>query len=95
LEELDDHDDVQVFTLKLCSAEDNYDILGIDPGTARMGYGILGTLPEKENQFNQIRCYYNNTRLRVHKRLSYPFFNELNDLVKGYSPEVMILERIF
>lgn len=69
-------------------------ILGIDPGTARMGYGILELLPKKKTKLIKTDVLITPVGVDAHKRL-HMLFKGLNDLVKIYSPDVMVLERIF
>lgn len=69
-------------------------ILGIDPGTARMGYGILEFSPKKKTKLIKTDVLITPAGVDAHKRL-HMLFKGLNELVKVYSPEVMVLERIF
>jgi crossover junction endodeoxyribonuclease RuvC len=69
-------------------------ILGIDPGTARMGYGILEISPKKKTSLIKSGVLITTPDSESHRRLL-SLFKDLNALVKEYSPEVMVLERIF
>ena len=69
-------------------------IIGIDPGTARMGYGILEIFPNKKTKLIKTDVLITPAGVEAHKRL-HTLFKGLNELVKIYSPEVMIIERIF
>jgi crossover junction endodeoxyribonuclease RuvC len=69
-------------------------ILGIDPGTARMGYGILEISPKKKTNLIKSGVLITTPDAESHKRLL-TIFKDLNALVREYSPEVMVLERIF
>lgn len=68
-------------------------ILGIDPGTARMGYGII------EYDGNESRCITygtleTNAGTEDHLRLK-DLYKSLNVLIKKYNPHVVAVEDIF
>lgn len=69
-------------------------ILGIDPGTARMGYGVLEIFPNKKTKLIKTDVFTTPAGVEAQKRLL-TLFKNLNVLIKEYSPSVMILERIF
>lgn len=72
-------------------------ILGIDPGTARMGYGVVEIAPKKKSQVVKLLATNVLTTPAgedAHKRLLM-LFNFLNGLVKDYSPDIMVVEKIF
>lgn len=68
-------------------------ILGIDPGTARMGYGVI--------EINKVRpkliksdTLVTDPGLMMEKRLMFLYKN-LKKIAKDFSPDVMALERLF
>jgi len=75
-------------------------ILGIDPGTARMGYGIIeisSKNPKKKNQKVKLLktdVIVTPAEVDSHKRLLMLFEN-LNRLVEEFSPDAMVVEKIF
>lgn len=69
-------------------------ILGIDPGTARMGYGVVEIFPNKKAKLIKTNVFTTPPDVEQHKRLLMLFKN-LNDIVKEYSPDAMVVERIF
>ncbi|MBC2851364.1 crossover junction endodeoxyribonuclease RuvC [Cetobacterium sp. 8H] len=68
-------------------------ILGIDPGTAIVGYSILDF---KENKYNLIKygCIYTSKDLPMEDRLL-QIFNELEEIINEYSPKFMAVEELF
>ncbi|MBQ9941328.1 MAG: crossover junction endodeoxyribonuclease RuvC [Clostridia bacterium] len=68
-------------------------ILGIDPGIATMGYGIVNFFG---NSFNYITCGVITTPAgeRVERRLAL-IYDKLNRIIKTYSPEAMAIEELF
>lgn len=68
-------------------------ILGIDPGTAIVGYSILDF---KENKYNLIKygCIYTSKDLPMEDRLL-QIFNELEEIIAEYSPKFMAVEELF
>ena len=68
-------------------------ILGIDPGTAIMGYGLI----EKQGQRLlpvSFSCWRTKPDLPMPERLLH-LFNSLDKFVKEYSPDVMAVEELF
>lgn len=68
-------------------------ILGIDPGTARMGYGII------EHDGNESKCLSygvleTSAGIEDHLRLK-DLYKSLNTLIKKYNPHVVAVEDIF
>lgn len=68
-------------------------ILGIDPGLATIGYGIL--------QYNSGRfkvldygCIRTEAKIPTYKRLN-SIFIEINRLINSYHPDVMAVEELF
>ena len=68
-------------------------VLGIDPGTASMGYGVLKLTKKKPvlKDHGVIRIHPD---LEMHKRLDVLYTN-LDDIAKKYNPEVIVIERLF
>ncbi|QQE77464.1 crossover junction endodeoxyribonuclease RuvC [Alicyclobacillus sp. SO9] len=68
-------------------------ILGIDPGIARMGYGVV------KLQGNQVRpvtygCIETPAHTPVPSRLQ-SIYHELQDIIATYQPSVMVVEELF
>ncbi len=68
-------------------------ILGIDPGTARMGYSVLSH-EKKKVKLLERSVIVTPAEMEMHLRLK-SIFEELNSIVKKYSPEIMIIEKLF
>lgn len=68
-------------------------ILGIDPGTAIVGYSIVDF---KNNKLDLIKygCIYTDKNLAMEDRLL-QIFDELEEIIKIYSPEFMAVEELF
>ena len=68
-------------------------ILGIDPGLATIGWGIIETNGFKHNSvaFGHIQTP---TKLSVEKRLAM-IFDDLDKIIKKYSPECVAIEELF
>lgn len=68
-------------------------ILGIDPGTATTGFGVVVSNGSK---LQGIACGYITTKsdLSVEKRLE-KIFRETKSLIKKYSPDVIAVEQLF
>ncbi|WP_297596997.1 crossover junction endodeoxyribonuclease RuvC [uncultured Cetobacterium sp.] len=68
-------------------------ILGIDPGTAIVGYSILDF---KNNKYTLIKygCIYTAKELPMEERLL-QIFNELETIIEEYSPQHMAVEELF
>ncbi len=68
-------------------------ILGIDPGNAIMGYGILDY---SGNRFTPVDygCLRSSAGVPQHIRLQ-KLYNELNNLLKKYQPGCLAVEEIF
>ncbi|MBX5436979.1 MAG: crossover junction endodeoxyribonuclease RuvC [Alicyclobacillaceae bacterium] len=68
-------------------------IIGIDPGIARMGYGIV------EQSANRLRavafgCLETKPELSTSERLAL-LYRELTAIVQRHQPEVMVVEELF
>ena len=70
-------------------------ILGIDPGTARMGYGVLSFNPKtKKKELVVSDVIVTVPELEPHFRLKF-LFKALNELCSYHKPDVMVIERLF
>ena len=69
-------------------------ILGIDPGVATTGYGVIKT--EGNNKWSAIDygCILTSPKIVFSKRLS-KIFNELKFLIEKYKPEKIVVEKIY
>lgn len=68
-------------------------ILGIDPGTATTGYGVIEVL---ENRLIPVK--FDLIETSKEKRPEYrlhSIFYQLNDVIKRYKPEHMAMEKVF
>ncbi len=68
-------------------------VLGIDPGTAIVGYGLI---EYKDNKMKTIKygCIYTDKELPLNKRLEI-IFNELTELIEIYKPDTFAIEELF
>lgn len=71
-------------------------IIGIDPGIAHLGYGIVKKAHGKKNKLQAIDygCIITKPDLTDGERLS-RINNELNKLIKKYKPDIMAVENIY
>ena len=68
-------------------------ILGIDPGTAIVGFSIIEYENKKINLLDY-GCIYTDKNLPMEERLL-EIFNGIEDIIKKYSPEHMAIEELF
>ena len=68
-------------------------ILGIDPGTAIVGFSIIEYENKKMNLLDY-GCVYTSKDLPMEERLL-QIFNGIEDIIKKYSPEHMAIEELF
>ncbi len=68
-------------------------ILGIDPGTATTGYGVVRK-SQKGIDFVACGCIKTFPKDSPQDRLN-QIFNQTNKLIKDFSPEVLVIERLF
>ena len=68
-------------------------ILGIDPGTARMGYSVLFYEKKKPKLLDK-SVIVTSAEMEMPLRLK-SIYKELNFIVKKYSPEIMVIEKLF
>lgn len=68
-------------------------ILGIDPGTARIGYAII----EKKNSddLNLIICGCLEPKSKEQKDRLGEISNLISDLISKYHPEILAIEKVF
>lgn len=67
-------------------------ILGIDPGLATIGYGVIQK--SKILECLDYGCIKTNRSLTTEKRLG-KLFNELNVLIEKHKPEILAVENIY
>lgn len=68
-------------------------VLGIDPGTASMGYGIL-KLTKERPILKGHGVVKTRPEQEMHKRLGVLYSN-LNEIAKEYKPDVVVIEKLF
>jgi len=69
-------------------------ILGIDPGTATTGFGVIKKTGKDNIEVLDYGCIETLPGLEAGDRLKI-INNELNKLIKKYSPEMMAVENLF
>ena len=67
-------------------------ILGIDPGTARLGYGVIEDSPQLS--VVTFGCLTTPAKVSQHRRL-HMLYEELGDVFTATSPEEVAVERLF
>ncbi|MDF1498150.1 MAG: crossover junction endodeoxyribonuclease RuvC [Patescibacteria group bacterium] len=68
-------------------------ILGIDPGTATTGYGVLKSQKNKLEVLD-VGCIKTNKNLAIPERLDL-IAKELKKIIKKYKPQIMAVEELF
>lgn len=68
-------------------------ILGIDPGTAIVGFSVIEYIDKKMNLL-EYGCIYTSKDLPMEERLV-EIFNGIENIIKKYSPEHMAIEELF
>ncbi len=68
-------------------------ILGIDPGIARTGWGIVESQKSKVKS-QKYGCVETEAGLPVEKRLE-SIYDSLNSIIKENKPEVLVIEELF
>jgi crossover junction endodeoxyribonuclease RuvC len=68
-------------------------IFGIDPGTAKMGYGIVDA-SKKKPILIESDVIITHKDLEMHNRLLL-LYNKLNEIAEAFKPDVMVIERLF
>jgi len=75
-------------------------IIGIDPGVAKLGFGIISKIQNpKSKTKNRLRCLnygliQTSPDLPAAERLK-KISNELNKLIKKYKPKVLAIENVY
>lgn len=69
-------------------------ILGIDPGTARMGYGILHIEKDSKAKLVEVDTLITHQDLPMPKRLKF-IYKSLSEIINKHSPDVMVIEKLF
>lgn len=74
-------------------------ILGIDPGTATVGYGVISVKSMKSKSKDNFQCLKYGTiqtvpDMAMPQRLK-KIYNELTKILKTYRPKIMVVERLF
>jgi crossover junction endodeoxyribonuclease RuvC len=69
-------------------------ILGLDPGTATTGYGLIRV--DNKNKYSTIEygCITTPANQDLHLRLN-TIYSDLNNIIKEFKPDVMAVERLF
>lgn len=70
-------------------------IIGIDPGTAKMGYGII-EVDKKGKKIDLIESdvLITHPDLEPENRLKF-LYNSLTAILKKYEPDIMVIEKLF
>ncbi len=68
-------------------------ILGIDPGIARCGWGIVESEKSKVKSISY-GCIETSSKKTIEKRLE-EIYSEVEKIIKKYSPDVMSIEELF
>ena len=69
-------------------------IIGVDPGTARLGYGVIEKVKGKRIKLIGSDTLITAPKLDTQDRLNF-LYNRLSEVVKKHSPDVMVIERLF
>lgn len=70
-------------------------IIGIDPGTAKMGYGIIKTDDKgKKITLLESNVLITHPDLEPENRLKF-LYNNLSDILAKFKPDVMVIEKLF
>lgn len=70
-------------------------ILGIDPGTARLGYGLIEESSDKKTiKYIIAGCLETKMETPMHERLLY-LYGEMNKIFAKYKPDVLAVESLF
>ena len=69
-------------------------ILGIEPGTATTGYGVLNVLANKTYAVEEFGLIETSKEATSGKRLT-QIHREIKTLVKRFRPDIMAIEKIF
>lgn len=70
-------------------------ILGIDPGTARLGYGLIEeSVDKKKIKYITAGCLETKMETPMHERLLY-LYGEMNKIFAQHKPDVLAVESLF
>ena len=69
-------------------------ILGIDPGTATTGYGLVESTPQKKLQLIEYGCIKTSKTNSLADRLA-EIYNDLDQLIKKYRPHKIAVESVY
>ncbi|MBW6442027.1 crossover junction endodeoxyribonuclease RuvC [Patescibacteria group bacterium] len=70
-------------------------VIGIDPGTARMGYGVIKVLNKgKKIELIESNVLVTHPNIEPENRLKF-LYKSLNSVLKEYQPDVMVIEKLF
>lgn len=69
-------------------------IIGIDPGTARLGYGVIEKTKGRRIKLLESETLITTPKLEVQHRLNF-LYNRLSEVVDKHSPDVMVIEKLF
>jgi len=71
-------------------------ILGIDPGTASTGYGLIKIKEKKQKAIEYLACDVIHTSPKSNKGERLKKINqELSKIIKEYQPQVLVFEKLF
>lgn len=68
-------------------------ILGVDPGTATTGYGVIDSA-KGMNKFVEYGCILTKSSENLENRLV-TIFDELTEIIKKFKPEMVAVEELF
>lgn len=69
--------------------------MGIDPGTARLGYGLIKVeTPNSKLQYVTSGCLETKMETPMHERLLF-LYEEMNKIFAQYKPDVLAVESLF
>ncbi|MFC2061962.1 crossover junction endodeoxyribonuclease RuvC [Elusimicrobiota bacterium] len=69
-------------------------ILGIDPGLAKLGWGIIDTSEGKETVLVEYGCVSTRSSVPVSDRLGH-IYEQICELIKKFEPQEVAIERLF
>jgi len=69
-------------------------IIGIDPGTGIMGFGVIEVLKSKKMQIIDAGVIRTRPHQPLDERLV-EIYDALSEIIKGSTPEVMVIEKLF
>ncbi|MEK7559046.1 MAG: crossover junction endodeoxyribonuclease RuvC [Patescibacteria group bacterium] len=69
-------------------------VLGIDPGIARTGWGIIDGIQSSKFRVQNYGCLETSSKKKTHERLV-EIYNHILKLIQKYSPDEMAIEELF